>query len=100
MKESDSLWAKTLVSKYCPNGIMDEKLVTRRNGSNNWKGLKIGHEVFRRGIQWVVNNGHDVSFWHDLWVGDRPLCRHRRKNLSLFIFFFPRYRPPFGECCV
>jgi hypothetical protein len=27
-------------------------------------------------------------------------CRHRRK-ISLFIYFyFPRYRPPFGECCV
>uniref|UniRef100_A0A2N9GVI8 Reverse transcriptase domain-containing protein n=1 Tax=Fagus sylvatica TaxID=28930 RepID=A0A2N9GVI8_FAGSY len=37
MEESDSLWAKTLVSKYCPNGIMDEKLVTKRSGSNNWK---------------------------------------------------------------
>uniref|UniRef100_A0A2N9J763 CCHC-type domain-containing protein n=1 Tax=Fagus sylvatica TaxID=28930 RepID=A0A2N9J763_FAGSY len=73
MEESDSLWAKTLVSKYYPNGIMDEKLVTRRSGSNNWKGLKIGHEVFRRGIWWVVNNGPDVSFWHDLWVGDRTL---------------------------
>ena len=73
MEESDSLWAKTLVSKYCPNGIMDEKLVTRRSGSSNWKGLKIGHEVFKRGIRWVVNNGHDVSFWHDLWVGDKPL---------------------------
>jgi hypothetical protein len=21
----------------------------------------------------VVNNGHTVSFWHDLWVGDSPL---------------------------
>jgi hypothetical protein len=73
MEESDSLWAKTLVSKYCPNGIMDEKLVTRRSGSSNWKGLKIGHEVFKRGIRWVVNNGHDISFWHDLWVGDKPL---------------------------
>uniref|UniRef100_A0A2N9F1N1 RNase H type-1 domain-containing protein n=1 Tax=Fagus sylvatica TaxID=28930 RepID=A0A2N9F1N1_FAGSY len=73
MEGSDSLWAKTLVSKYCPNGIMDEKLETRRSGSNNWKGLKIGHEVFRKGIQWVVNNGHDVSFWYDLWVGDKPL---------------------------
>ena len=73
MEESASLWAKTLISKYCPNGIMDEKLVSRRSGSNNWKGLKVGHEVFRRGIRWVVNNGHDASFWHDLWVGDKPL---------------------------
>jgi ribonuclease HI len=73
MEESDSLWAKILVSKYCLNGIMDEKLMTRSSGSSNWKGLKMGHEAFRKGIRWLVNNGHDVSFWHDLWVGDRTI---------------------------
>uniref|UniRef100_A0A2N9EQE2 Uncharacterized protein n=1 Tax=Fagus sylvatica TaxID=28930 RepID=A0A2N9EQE2_FAGSY len=28
-------------------------------------------------------------------------CRHRRKiSSSIILFYFPRYRPPFGECCV
>ena len=38
---------------------------------------------------------------------ESPSCRHWRKNiLSILIFYFdldfifPRYRPPFGECCV
>ena len=53
--------------------FMDERLNTRRSGSSNWKGLKKGHEVFRKGLRWVIKNGHSVSFWHDLWVGDRPL---------------------------
>ena len=48
MEESDSLWAKTLVSKYCPNGIMDERLRTNRSGSSNWKDLKMGHEVLKK----------------------------------------------------
>jgi hypothetical protein len=73
MEDPDSLWAKTLIAKYCPNGIMDERLGTRRSGSRNWKGLKKGHEVFRKGLRWVVNNGHEISFWHDLWVGDSSL---------------------------
>uniref|UniRef100_A0A2N9HHK0 Reverse transcriptase domain-containing protein n=1 Tax=Fagus sylvatica TaxID=28930 RepID=A0A2N9HHK0_FAGSY len=73
MENPNSLWAKTLIAKYCPNGIMDERLGTRRSGSSNWKGLKKGHEVFRKGLRWVVNNGQEISFWHDLWVGDRPL---------------------------
>ena len=34
----------------------------------------MGHETFRKGLRWVVDNGHCVSFWHDLWVGDRPFC--------------------------
>uniref|UniRef100_A0A2N9J7P9 CCHC-type domain-containing protein n=1 Tax=Fagus sylvatica TaxID=28930 RepID=A0A2N9J7P9_FAGSY len=25
------------------------------------------------GLRWVVNNGQEISFWHDLWVGDSPL---------------------------
>jgi ribonuclease HI len=73
MEDADVLWAKTLQSKYCPSGIMDDRLKARRSGSSNWKGLKVGHETFRKGLRWVVNNGHCVSFWHDLWVGDRPL---------------------------
>jgi hypothetical protein len=73
MEDSDALWAKTLKSKYCPSDIMDDRLKTRSSGSSNWKGLKVGHEVFRKGLRWVVNNGRFVSFWHDLWVGDRPL---------------------------
>jgi ribonuclease HI len=73
MEDPNSLWAKTLIAKYCPNSIMDGRLGTRRSGSSNWKGLKKGHEVFRKGLRWVVNNGEGISFWHDLWVGDRPL---------------------------
>ena len=73
MENADALWSKTLKSKYCPSGIMDDRLRTRRSGSSNWKGLKVGHETFRKGLRWVVNNGHCISFWHDLWVGDRPL---------------------------
>uniref|UniRef100_A0A2N9IAT7 Uncharacterized protein n=1 Tax=Fagus sylvatica TaxID=28930 RepID=A0A2N9IAT7_FAGSY len=40
---------------------MDERLRTRRSGSSNWKGLRKGHEVFRKGLRWVVNNGHTVG---------------------------------------
>ena len=57
MEDPNSLWANTLIAKYCPNGIMDESLRSRRSGSSNWRGLKKGHEVFRKGLRWVVNNG-------------------------------------------
>jgi hypothetical protein len=84
MEDLDSLWAKTLIAKYCPNGIMDERLRTRRSGSSNWKGLRKGHGVFRKGLRWVVNNGHEVSFWHDLWVGDSPLRNLVHGPLSIW----------------
>uniref|UniRef100_A0A2N9FTH8 RNase H type-1 domain-containing protein n=1 Tax=Fagus sylvatica TaxID=28930 RepID=A0A2N9FTH8_FAGSY len=72
MEDPNSLWANTLIAKYYPNGIMDERLRSHRSGFSNWKGLKKGHEVFRKGLRWVVNNGQEISFWHDLWVGDSP----------------------------
>jgi ribonuclease HI len=84
MEDPNSLWANTLIAKYCPNGIMDERLRSRRSGSSNWKGLKKGHEVFRKGLRWVVNNGQEISFWHDLWVGDSPLCSLVHGPLSVW----------------
>ena len=71
--EKDPLWAKTLLAKYCPNGPLEFKERLRKSGSSNWKGLKMGNEVFSKGIRWVIGNGHSVSFWHDTWVGNRPL---------------------------
>uniref|UniRef100_A0A2N9GNJ6 Reverse transcriptase domain-containing protein n=1 Tax=Fagus sylvatica TaxID=28930 RepID=A0A2N9GNJ6_FAGSY len=64
---------RTLTAKYCPNGITSSPLPINRGGSSNWRGLKLGHEVFRNGLRWVVNNGQHVSFWHDTWVGNQPL---------------------------
>ena len=33
----------------------------------------MGHEVFAKGIRWVVNNGLSVSFWKDKWVGEKSI---------------------------
>jgi hypothetical protein len=71
--EKESWWARTLTAKYCPNGITSSPLPIHRGGSSNWRGLKLGHEVFRNGLRWVVNNGQHVSFWNDKWVGNQPL---------------------------
>jgi ribonuclease HI len=71
--EKDSLWAKTLLAKYCPDGPLEIKERLRKGGFSNWKGLKMGNEVFSKGIRWVIGNGHSTSFWHDTWVGNEPL---------------------------
>ena len=71
--EKESWWARTLTAKYCPNGIISSPLPIHRSGSTNWRGLKLGHEVFRNGLRWVVHNGQHVSFWNDKWVGNQPL---------------------------
>ena len=81
--EKDSWWARTLTAKYCPNGITSFPLPIHRGGSSNWRGLKLGHEVFRNGLRWVVNNGQHVSFWNDRWVGDHALREVVHGPLSL-----------------
>jgi ribonuclease HI len=81
--EKDSWWARTLTAKYCPNGITSSPLPIHRGGSSNWRGLKLGHEVFRNGLRWIVSNGQHVSFWNDKWVGDHILREVIHGPLSL-----------------
>jgi ribonuclease HI len=73
LQEKDALWARTILAKYSPNGVMEIDKRLNRCGSSTWRGIKKGHEVFRKGLRWVVNNGQGVSFWHDKWVGDKPI---------------------------
>jgi hypothetical protein len=71
--EREALWAKTFRAKYWPDGPNSTIVPSHRYGSNNWRGIKLGHEVFEKGIRWVVNNGLSVSFWKDKWVGEKPI---------------------------
>uniref|UniRef100_A0A2N9FS20 CCHC-type domain-containing protein n=1 Tax=Fagus sylvatica TaxID=28930 RepID=A0A2N9FS20_FAGSY len=73
LEERDAIWAKTLSAKYLPNGPVISHLPTHKCGSSNWRALRAGHEVFRNGLRWAVNNGSNVSFWFDKWVGNCPL---------------------------
>jgi hypothetical protein len=73
LEERDAIWAKTLSAKYLPNGPVISHLPTHRCGSSNWRALRAGHDVFRNGLRWAVNNGSNVSFWFDKWVGNCPL---------------------------
>ena len=54
-----------------------------RSGSSNWQGLKLGFDVFRSGLRWVINNGQRVSFWHDRCIEDSPLRTYVQGPLSL-----------------
>ncbi len=73
LQEKDALWARTILAKYSPNGVMEIDKRLNRCGSSTWRGIKKGHEVFRKGLRWVVRNGQGVSFWHDKWVGENPI---------------------------
>ena len=71
--ESKGLWRNILLAKY----------KVRRNGwdishpsqrcSNFWKGICSTKDSFAQSIRYQVGNGENVSFWHDVWVGNNPL---------------------------
>ena len=83
IQEKDSPWVRTILAKYFPNGFVNSQTMVRRSGSNNWRGLKLGFDVFRAGLRWVIHNGQCVSFWHDRWIGDAPLRSLVHGPLSL-----------------
>jgi ribonuclease HI len=73
IQDKEALWAKTLLAKYGPTGPTAPNAFMGNRGSSNLRGLRLGLDVFKKGIRWVVNNGHLVSFWHDRWVGTCPI---------------------------
>jgi ribonuclease HI len=83
IQEKDSPWVRTILAKYFPNGFVNSQNMVRRSGSSNWRGLKLGFDVFRAGLRWVIHNGQRVSFWHDRWIGDAPLRSLVHGPLSL-----------------
>lgn len=62
--------------------IMRHKYIVRRamptsfkKGSYMWKGLGNIWDWFKTTSKWIPGNGSSISFWDDIWVGDKPL-RH------------------------
>jgi hypothetical protein len=44
-----------------------------KGGSQFWQGVNNVKHKFKWGATFKVNNGANVLFWEDVWVGDTPL---------------------------
>lgn len=44
-----------------------------KDGSQFWKGVVQTKDILKWGVQAKVNNGQQVIFWEDIWVGCIPL---------------------------
>lgn len=68
--EKDKPWAKTLLSKYTPNGgIVRFKKDFSLTSSSLWK----VSPFIEKGLRWVIHNRLSTSFWDDTWSGQWPL---------------------------
>lgn len=73
-EHSNSLWRNVISSKYN----------VRRNGwdipdkslgcSSFWKGITSVKELFEASIEYRIESRDGISFWLDVWVGDKPLA--------------------------
>ncbi|KAL5716954.1 hypothetical protein ACHQM5_010053 [Ranunculus cassubicifolius] len=74
-EEKDHLWRMVIAEKYgeeeggwyskdplCPFGI------------TLWKGIVKEKLRFAKGVRFKPGDGQYISFWHDVWVGERTLC--------------------------
>ena len=73
IKNPDSYWGKVLVSKYCPNGSIQEWISKQdksfKNGCIGWKYLVLAFPQVGNCIAWYVGNGKEVWVWEYTWVG-------------------------------
>jgi hypothetical protein len=73
-KERDHLWRKVIEAKYdCFRGGWCTNQVNSSYGVSLWKTISKGWDLFNKFISFEIGDGSKVSFWHDVWCGDRPL---------------------------
>lgn len=66
--EKDALWVEVLNKKYCSTRRIKAINGDRLPCSRTWKAMKIGGEVFRKGVRWIPRRNGNLSVWHDNWV--------------------------------
>ena len=72
--EQDFLWRKVIEAKYgCARGDWISNPVNSPYGVSLWKTISKDWPSFKQFISFDVGDGSRVSFWHDVWCGDRTL---------------------------
>uniref|UniRef100_A0A453GXL2 Reverse transcriptase zinc-binding domain-containing protein n=1 Tax=Aegilops tauschii subsp. strangulata TaxID=200361 RepID=A0A453GXL2_AEGTS len=68
----DSEWKKNISYKY---DIDKPNILWSKNGvgSTFWKSATWAFAAAKTFYKWKLGNGENVSFWHDIWVGDYSL---------------------------
>jgi hypothetical protein len=69
---TDGLWQSLLRNKYLRSKTLTQ-VTAKPNDSHFWRGLmRIKDEVLANG-SFNIKDGTHTRFWHDTWVGDKPL---------------------------
>jgi hypothetical protein len=63
----DSLCARLLLARYCPDG----DLMAAQEGpgiSYSWRSIIRGIQALKKGIIWRVGDGEQIRIWDDPWI--------------------------------
>ena len=71
--EKDAIWSKVLRSKYCSQCRLGARNKDKLPCSRTWKAMKMGMEIFKKGIRWIPGRNSKLSLWHDNWTSNGPL---------------------------
>lgn len=73
--ERQVLWRRVIATRYGEEHHgWRSRVPSGAFGYGVWRGINEGIIVFSRYIKLKVNNGENVSFWHDPWCSPQPLC--------------------------
>jgi hypothetical protein len=79
---AEAFWHLVVEAKYdCLNGRWCTKEVEGPSGVGVWKQIRRGWGIFSRFIRFEVEDGSQISFWHDVWCVD-----HSMKDAFLELF--------------
>jgi hypothetical protein len=74
LEKEEGLWQDIVRLKYVklsPICLIPNRL----NDSPIWKDLMKIRHIYLMGREYKANNGKNVSFWLDTWLGGKPHCQ-------------------------
>ena len=63
--KSDEPWVKVLKLKYGTRQHINFRNESKFPGSNIWRSLKKGKQVFKEGMKWILGKESQLDFWSD-----------------------------------
>ena len=72
-QEKDALWSKVILRKYCSSDKRRSRDLDNLFASPNWAAIKLGFQIFVKGICCGIGDGTKIKVWFDCWIRGESL---------------------------
>jgi len=73
LEKEEEIWQTIVRNKYLKNGMVST-VKTKWDDSPVWKDLMKVKHIYMAGRKIELQNGENMRFWQDSWLGDQPIC--------------------------